>query len=41
MPRFEPQPNPDGFCDDPTHRDGCTCGARPDYEYERCVEGRR
>jgi len=40
MTRFAPQPDPDAFCDDPTHDDKCDCGARPDYEYERRMEAR-
>lgn len=40
-PRFEPQPDPGApFCDDPTHDAECDCGAEPDREYERRVEGR-
>jgi hypothetical protein len=28
------------YCEDPMHDEHCDCGARPDYEYERRVEGR-
>jgi len=34
MNRFEDQPDPDGFCEDPLHDDDCTCGARPDHQYD-------
>jgi hypothetical protein len=42
MPRtqFENQPDPNADCDDPLHDEDCTCGARPDHEYEKRVEKR-
>jgi hypothetical protein len=30
-----PDPDPEPFCDDPTHGETCDCGADPDYEVER------
>jgi hypothetical protein len=30
----------EGFCDDPTHPEDCTCGADPDHEYEKEKERR-
>jgi len=36
MRQFEPQPDPDTlYCEDPCHPEDCTCGADPDYEYDR------
>jgi hypothetical protein len=28
----------EGFCDDPTHPEDCTCGADPDHEYEKYAD---
>lgn len=41
MTRHEPQPDPNMNCNDPTHDDHCTCGARPDHEYEQRMEENR
>lgn len=40
MKSFEPQPDPDEerLCNDVTHYEGCSCGARPDFEYEKRLD---
>lgn len=33
--KYEPQPDGESYCNDPTHDEYCDCGAEPDREYER------
>lgn len=35
MRQFEPQPEGEPFCNDPTHDERCDCEATPDRDYER------